>query len=448
MDTLDLILGGRLLRPISGGCGGSDADAAGGEGGVSGSDATGNIEGYGGRGGDVGPGGPSGGGGGTGVGDLDRDRSSQVESNPNPPDQPSSPEPSSIDRGRASQAPNLDAAPSIDRGRASIAGATGNPDVTALGGTPVDMVPGFKDPTQAAMGGLKIVGGIVTLSPGLVTSGVQDVVGSRGPVPGPGSVTAAKGAVPGGETGLLDPGQNDRFASGGASIGAFTDHPENAPMLTPPAEPAPAPAPEEGGEEGDGGGGDGGDTGIPKPPALPPVPNIPMPPGIPTETGEGPATDSTRDVIKRAQQFGRDSTLLTGAEGSGFGDTQVPGATPPGGPSRSGTLTPTPATREGTRVPRVSQMLDRQDRANQDTARTEIPAQGPPGAPSDTGTQSGPDVPSGYTLVRDYSTLPYQLIRDQNGNLWIRNTTTGDVVPDMALAPEDASKLRRGGSLV
>ena len=479
MDTRDLIqLGGRWYVPISGGGeigGGGEGDVAGGEGLGPQGGAGGNIPGSepapSGEGGPAPEGGPL---------------SGPEPINPDPftPDTTPTPfEPPDVGVPTAGPGPRTGG---TGPGQGYTRGDESTPPGPPAQVGRVDRFPGGPptrpasirvSPSAALEGGAQILFGGATLNPLGVLSGIR---------------TIAKGTTS--NAGQVDPNTVTTEDPAGQVYGGFYGG-------QPPAREAP-PRDSEPGRRGEidpttgmpiagpvgpggpgtnartivdavrdfiaGGTGGGGGEG---PPALPPFPHIPLPAPPPRFGAGGPATDSTKDILRRAQRYGRDSTLLTGAEGVPYGPTGATGLLAGGGAAQApATLTPSAATREGTRRSTVTDLLNRQDQQNQERGINETPAPPsippPPSNQKDSGkakskggvltafdpgpstthgtSPQGVALPPGLTLVRQYVTIPYQSVRSPDGRVWIRNIQTGDLDQDLPLAPQDLAGVNPG----
>jgi hypothetical protein len=231
---------------------------------------------------------------------------------------------------------------------------------------------------------------------------------------------------------LLEPGtQIDAFSGNPIGLPDREVDGVSAPGLF---EPADTDAPG-GGEGGEGGGGAGGD--LPDLPTLPEPPDIPAPdepPEFPNPNkliGGGPAMDETRRIIEDARRFGRQSTILTGG-GEGLtdvGEVDVPaltGESPQGTPVTPGKAPA--ATREGTRpsgnrfAGTVTKEFDLIESQNLKNGSTE------------TAPPSSLALPDGWSLIKSYTTIPYDVVRDPSGKHYIRDTRTGEMTGDLLLS--------------
>jgi hypothetical protein len=263
--------------------------------------------------------------------------------------------------------------------------------------------------------------GVLTGNPISSLGGVATTVSAFGTnrgqsAPGGGNYGGFYGGQPAG--GLLEGAPEFGNDITGIGTGDY-DNPEGNPgsvIAVPTAAPPPPPKPE---PEPDGG--HGGGIGTPDIPDIPEPPEIPLPPKAPRFpnpndlSGGGPSVQKTVDIIDDAQKYGRQSTIVSGIEDDeSLGDVDVPGLTPAAGRSVSAAQTPSPL---------ETSVVQEFDELEAETLRSG--ARGPI-EPSKTPT------PSGYTLVRSYSTMPYDVLQAKDGSLWLRNRQTGEIVSDNA----------------
>lgn len=373
--------------------------------------------------------------------------------------------PGPIDRGRSSQA---NTAPGeYTPGKATDYGTIAQDVLSgARKGATVGAVAG---PPGIAVGG--IAGGII----GGVTS------------KGRGSPASISGV----DYGTYDP--NDPFGDSsqglldpiepGQPIDAFSGRavgiPDAAGVSAPSLDPATA-GPTGGGGSGSGeGGGSGVGGGLPDLPDLPKPPNIPLPAAPPAHPNpneiigsEGPAMNETQRILEDARRFGRQSTILTGG-GAGLPDLGPVGVPGLSGGSRSvapiDTNPAQTAAREGTRPTgnrfqnTTIKAFDQIEAQREQQGALQVPRQpledpvatsgvlgeGPQGARTpDSGRVApespargdrrdtisiGTSLPSGWTFVKAYKFIPYDVVKDPEGRMWIRDINSGIGYADMVL---------------
>ncbi|MGH7359596.1 MAG: hypothetical protein ACREJR_12345 [Candidatus Rokuibacteriota bacterium] len=467
------IIDGRPIYPISGAGGGP----GGGEGGTdfggpadpTGPGGPGDHEGQGGEGGGGSPAdpGPSD----SSSSDSEHGSGSQRDAGEGPGIGIDTDRDSENDDGEEIAAPAAPPGMPVDDGRASRAAATANPNTTSIGGTPVALETGITNKGQFARGAGKAAVGLLGVASGTpagiigggasVVAGVRDISNSIGPVPGAASVSGGNTGIHDGKgrsEGLIDadfgPGPNDPDPEGGDGVGTGVLAP------APSAEPV---------EDVDGAadGGHGGPS-LPTLPPPPSVPAVPAPPKFPNPnnvTGGGPGMRATRERIEDARKFGRQSTLLTGGEGlPDLGPVAQPGLTAPTEPLPA---QPTAAgdgpSREGTRLGRGNGAGGRDrgpdvEREEREPRRFDLKAefdqieasnvkQGTTGASSvssEASSTRSPDLPDGWSLERPYATIPFDVVRDPNGKLWIRDRRTGELAENHSfLTPREGRRARR-----
>jgi hypothetical protein len=341
------------------------------------------------------------------AGPIDAGRSSAVNTNPNQ-SETESPSLSGHVRADTSIFGEPRAGPAgLSFGRPSAAGAKVGATVGAFGGLP-GVIGG------AIVGGL--LGGVKSTEGQLADNG--SVTGGFFGGQPPGREGPTLGGEPGrdkfheGEPTLLAPGSGAQGGSGAGGDG--------------------------GGEGGDGGA--GGDFSLPGLPTLPEPPAINPPAPTPTFGAGGEATDSTKAIIDRAQKFGREGTILTGGAGlPSYGETVAPGLAGTEATALQSKVAPGPAGREGQRRPSISDVFARLDHAQAQPVTADGSAQA---------TSEGPGtvaLPEGYTVVQEFSTIPWQIVKNADGTQFLRNLATGELVLDTEAAPSDVTQ---AGSLL